>query len=93
MTRPERRGHPGWDLEVLVSNGCAGCGHALTVVAQLCATHPRLRVGVTDVDEPGWGAPPGFGGPPRVLGGDRILSLGNPTPEALRDALTTPGAP
>lgn len=73
-----------WDLEVLVSAGCSSCWHTVALVQQLHATHPHLRVRVTDVDEPGWVAPPGFVGTPMFLAGGRVLSLGNPTVEALR---------
>jgi hypothetical protein len=73
-----------WDLEVLVSASCASCWHSLTLLAQLAASHPEVRVRVTDVDEPGWVSPPGFVGTPMFLAGGRVLSLGNPTVEALR---------
>jgi hypothetical protein len=82
---PTREGQGAdWDLEVLLSGGCASCEHSLTVLGQLAVTHPHVRVRVTDIDEPGWVAPPGFVGTPMFLTGGRVVSLGNPTVQALR---------
>jgi hypothetical protein len=83
MTGAPGAQHTDWDLEVLVSAGCSGCGRALAVVEELHSTHPHVRVRVTDVDEPGWVPPPGFVGTPMFLVGGQVLSLGNPTSEVL----------
>ncbi len=80
----EGTGSVSTDLEVLVSATCDSCAHSLLLVARLQASHPRLRVTITDVDELGWVPPPGFVGTPMFLARGRILSLGNPTEEALR---------
>lgn len=74
-----------WDLEVLVSAACDSCTHSLSLVAGLNASHPHLRVTITDVDQPGWVPPPGFVGTPMFLARGSILSLGNPTAETLSE--------
>ena len=86
MIPARQDGRTDWDLEVLVSASCGSCWHTLTLVQQLHSTHPHVRVKVTDVDEPGWVPPPGFIGTPMFLAGGQILSLGNPTADALRAA-------
>ena len=83
MTR-EGPGLADTDLEVLVSATCDSCAHSLSLVDGLHASHPHLRVTITDVDEPGWVPPPGFVGTPMFLARGRIMSLGNPTAEELR---------
>jgi hypothetical protein len=75
------------DLEVLVSAGCASCAHAIRLAQQVRTTHPHLLVRVVDVDEPGWVPPPGFVGTPMFVVAGRVLSLGNPSVEALHAAL------
>ncbi len=69
---------------MLVSATCDSCAHSLSLVEGLRTSHPHLRVTITDVDEPGWMPPPGFVGTPMFLARGRIMSLGNPTAEALR---------
>lgn len=87
MIPAREAGRTDWDLEVLVSASCGICWHTLTVVQALQSSHPQVRVKVTDVDEPGWVPPPGFVGTPMFLADGQILSLGNPSADALRAAL------
>ena len=89
---PERRGTDlDSGLEVLVSVNCIGCAQALALVEQFRTSHPQVPVRITDVDQPGWGAPAGFVGTPMYLTGGRILWLGNPSAEDLSDAFPQGG--
>jgi len=74
-------------LRVVVSAGCATCLRAAELVEALRGLRPWQPVEVLDLDAPGARRPDGVVGTPTFLLGDRIISLGNPTIDALLDTL------
>lgn len=76
-------------LRVVVSFGCATCLRAAELVEAVRGLRPRQPVEVLDLDAPGARRPAGVVGTPTFLLGERIISLGNPTIDALLETLDT----
>jgi hypothetical protein len=77
------------DLRIYISEHCWGCEQARETAAQMRRIYSELTVELVDVDRPDAETPAEvFATPTYVLNG-RIVSLGNPKPETLRELIAT----
>ena len=70
------------DLRIYISEHCWGCQGAREVAAQMQQLYPKLAVRLVDLDAAEEKPDGIFATPTYVLNG-RVVSLGNPRPEAL----------
>lgn len=70
-------------LRVFVSAGCAGCRRAVELVEMVRRLRPSQPIEVIDLDHHSAPVPEGVVGAPTFLLGQQVVSLGNPTLEAL----------
>lgn len=74
-------------LRVFVSAGCAACRRAAELVEMVRRLRPSQPIEVIDLDHHSAPVPEGVIGAPTFLLGQQVVSLGNPTLEALLDTL------
>ena len=70
------------DLRIYISGNCWGCEGAREMAAQMQRLYPKLAVHLLDIDAVGETPDEVFATPTYLLNG-RVVSLGNPSPEAL----------
>ncbi len=70
-------------LRVVVSTGCTTCWRARELAEVVGQLRPSQPVEVIDLDGPSVPVPEGVVGTPTILLGPQIVTLGNPTLEAL----------
>ena len=75
------------DLRIYISEHCWGCQEAREMAVHLRQTFPELAVDLIDLDKRDVQKPDEvFATPTYVLNG-RVVSLGNPRPETLRELI------
>jgi hypothetical protein len=79
-------------LRVYVSASCFVCDRTREIVAEVRAQRPAYPVELIDLDQPGAVKPASVFGTPTYLLGERIVSLGNPSPTTLLNLLDTEAA-
>jgi hypothetical protein len=68
-------------LKIFIAENCPGCNDARLIAAQIEQNHPKITVELVDVTEPRAAVPEAIFATPTYMLNDRIVSLGNPSPE------------
>ena len=74
-------------LSIYISRHCWGCREAQKIAEQMHQSYPELTVELIDVDRAEVETPDKVFATPTYLLNGRIVSLGNPRPEALREMI------
>jgi hypothetical protein len=74
-------------LRVYISDTCAGCDIARALVEYVRRLRPHHPIEIVNLDEDGAVRPPYVFGTPTYCLDDEIISLGNPSAQALLAAL------
>ena len=75
------------DLRIYVSDRCWGCDQARQIATQMQRIYPKLTVDVIDVNGADVERPEEVFAVPTYLLNGRVVSLGNPKPESLRELI------
>jgi hypothetical protein len=68
-------------LKIFIAENCPGCNDARRIAAQIEQNHPKITVALVDITEPRAAVPEAVFATPTYVLNDRIVSLGNPSPE------------
>lgn len=79
-------------LRVYVSTNCVVCDRTRQLVAEVCGKRPAYAIEIIDLDQLDAHKPAFVFGTPTYVLGERIVSLGNPSIDALLDLLDTEAA-
>ncbi len=79
-------------LEVVVSSRCEQCGEAVGIAETIAREFPQVRVEVINLGAPNAVKPDVVFAVPTYLLNGRIVSLGNPSLQEMRDHITNIGA-
>lgn len=75
------------DVAIYVSDHCGNCSYAWEIAALIREEFPQIALKVIDLDAPGEPVPETVFATPTYLLDDRVWSLGNPSPQQVRETL------
>lgn len=75
-------------VAIYVTDHCANCDYAREVARLIRADYPRVTVAVIDLADPQEPVPDAVFATPTYLIDGRLWSLGNPSPQQIRDKLS-----
>ena len=68
-------------LRIFIADNCPGCSGAREIAAQIEQNHPKIAVELVDIAESRAAVLESIFATPTYMLNDRIVSLGNPSPE------------
>ena len=75
------------ELRIYISDRCWGCDQARQIATQMRQLYPELTVDVIDLNGANVEKPKEVFATPTYLLNGRVVSLGNPKPESLRELI------
>ena len=72
-------------LKIFIAENCPGCNDARQIAAQIEQNHPKFAVELVDIAESRVAVPESIFATPTYMLNDRIVSLGNPSPEQVAE--------
>jgi glutaredoxin-related protein len=68
-------------LRIFIAENCPGCNDAREIAAQIEQNYPKIAVELVDIVESRAAIPESIFATPTYMLNDRVVSLGNPSPE------------